>query len=163
MFFDDFNGILTVIGRWKVGQYSLNGALLHSTDAALEVAPAVGFGIDFSFDARVVVLGHSDGSVSFLAVDAVDYQLKTVARRRLHSFAIISVFFDGVGQKLTTVDERGIALQTEVPFWDAVSVVRKCGHCNNEVTGVCPVCKGGTCGGCRNAATEACSGCSLRR
>jgi hypothetical protein len=39
--------------------------------------------VDFSFDKRVLVVGHVDGSVSLVAVGEQDYRLRIVANHSL--------------------------------------------------------------------------------
>jgi hypothetical protein len=157
--FDEFNAILTVVGKNNVNQYSINGRLLHAISVSIEITTAAFMPIDFAFDKRIFILAHSDGSISFIAVDPSDYLLKIVARRQVHKYAIASMFVDQISFKMTTVDVREIAFQTDVDVWDTQSVLQRCVCCGNQQTGKCPQCKKATCDACRSETNDCCQNC----
>jgi hypothetical protein len=106
MIFDYFDAVLTVVGRRRMIQVSVNGRNLHVMMSPKEITAAAFLGIDFAFDKRVIVAGHVDGSISMVYVDGQDYELKYV-NRALHKERIASIVVDQATLKMAAVDVRG--------------------------------------------------------
>jgi hypothetical protein len=158
--FDPFAAVLSVFGARDVAQYSVNGQLLHAVAVTAKVSAVAFMPIDFAFDKRVFVLGHFDGSVSFIAVDSTDYKLKVIARRQLHTSKVVSLFVDELSLRLTSCDDRGIVFQSEFDILDPASVVNRCHFCGNPQTDICSRCQTPICDYCANDANDLCPNCT---
>jgi hypothetical protein len=140
MIFDQFNAVLTLVGRRRMAQLSVNGRHLHSLMSPKEITAAAFLPIDFEFDRRVVVVGHIDGSISLIYVDPQDYELKSV-NRPLHRDRIVCMTVDPVAFRMATVDGRGTTLISAFTAWDPGSVIQRCAACGCAHPGKSPLCE----------------------
>jgi hypothetical protein len=128
MMFDQFNAVLTVVGKRRMVQISVNGKNLHLMMSPKEITAAAFVGVDFAFDKRVIVTGHVDGSISLVYVDGQEYELKYV-NRPLHREKVMSIVINQATMKMASVDARGGAVMVEFKPWEAGSVVHRCAKC----------------------------------
>jgi hypothetical protein len=158
--FDHFGAILSLIGTREVSQYSVNGQRLHTISLQSKISAFAFMPVDFSFDRRLIVLGHTDGVISFLAVDPIDYKLKVIGRKPVHNCAIVSLFVELSSLRLTSCDERGVIFQSEFDILDPISVVQRCQFCSSFQTEVCAKCQSPMCDYCASDGNDLCFNCA---
>jgi hypothetical protein len=158
--FDQFNAILSIVGRRNIAQYSVNGKKLHAMMSSNEITATALLPVDFSFDKRVLVVGHADGSVSLVAVGQQDYRLRIVANHSLHKHKIVSIYINTVDFRMTIADDHGVVSQTSVSVWEQGSAIQKCATCGAPESGKCSQCQNGLCDSCRDDAVDLCPPCA---
>ena len=158
--FDQFNGVLSVVGAKEVIQYSINGDLLHKYETNTMITSFAFLPFDFAFDRRLLFLGRADGTICIISVDPVDYKLKEIGMVSAHKHAVSSMYIDPVSFVLVTCDVKGRAQRTVVETMDEGASLVKCYICNNPMTSICSKCHQNLCDACRDDASGMCWKCA---
>ena len=158
--FDQFNGVLSVIGAKEVIQYSINGHLLHRYETGSTITAFAFLPFDFAFDRRLLILGRSDGSICIISVDPVDYKLKEIGSVLCSKSAIASMYIDPISLVLVTCDTKGRAQRTVIETMDEGASLVKCYICGNPMTSICGKCHQNLCDACRDDPSGMCWKCA---
>jgi hypothetical protein len=158
LIYDSFEGILTAAFRTSVTQYSVNGDKIHTLEFDREVTCACIFGYDSRFDARLLIVGHDDGSLSFCIV-IESFELKRIFGKKVHNRRVTSLHCDTAAGLLWSCDDRGVAACVDFYLGERGGIpVVKCQFCVNAMALRCrkcqlPICEhcstNGTCPSCR--------------
>lgn len=148
IFFDDFNGVLTIVGSRKVIQYSINCKELREITFENRITCAGILPYEVTFDGRVFVFADEIGNVSFYVVDGSSYQLQTIGSKMIHKHKIIAMFVDPFKSRIVTTDIRGMTFITEVKIYEEESLIVCCAFCANPMTTKCKHCQVPLCNNC---------------
>jgi hypothetical protein len=148
LFFDAFEGILSVAFGKKVCQFSVNGEKLHEIAFDSQVKAICLVPYDFRFDGRLLVVGDESGSVSFCIV-IESFELKKIFETRLHERPCAALHFDENKGILYSSDDRGTWMTVNFD-WNARRAVllTKCQFCQNGMTARCQKCRAPLCDDC---------------
>jgi hypothetical protein len=148
LFFDSFEGILSVAFERRVCQYSVNGEKLHEIafDHAVRAICLVPY--DSRFDGRLLVVGDESGTLSFCIV-IESFELKRIFEKKLHNRPCASLFFDNDTGILSSSDERGSWMTVDFDWSGKRAVMlTKCQFCENVMAVRCLKCQAPICENC---------------
>jgi hypothetical protein len=150
LLYDSFEGILTVVFRTSVVQYSVNGNHLRTLAFDREVTAACVFGFDSRFDARLLIVGHDDGTLSFCIVSEA-FELRPIFVKKVHTRRCASLYCDTTSGLLWSCDDHGGTACVDfcVRRHDGPQV--KCQFCPAPMAGRCRKCQLPVCERCAPA------------
>jgi hypothetical protein len=137
-FYDEYEGILTVVLRNRVVQFSINGDKLHELVFKENLTCGCGVGYGPVFNARFVIVGDATGTLLFCIV-LESFELKVIFDKKVLSRGCGSLYFDRESGMLWCADDRGAAVQ--VDFGIAGRRVVKCKFCMRPKAGSCAACQ----------------------
>lgn len=163
--FDQFDGILTILSPNEISQYSPNAVFLRKHPFSIPATCMTHVGLDFSFDARLTIVGHVDGSISFLAVDRSTFEFIVVKRitNAKHGKKVGIATMNATSTiipRVVAVDENGSVSLIEIDAFDENTIINKCSYCDNSQTSSCVQCKSPICESCRHDGTDFCKRCA---
>lgn len=144
--YDTFEGILTVTFKRELEQYSVNGFKLHEISLESDATCFCVVGYEPRFDGRLVVVGDTQGTLSFFIV-IESFEMRKLFHRKVFEAPCVSLFYDQSNMVLYASDgSKGITID----FGELRnrSITPTCKFCTNAMTVQCQRCQAPLCDSC---------------
>lgn len=148
LMYDNFDGMLIVVCKRRLLEYSINGSKLHDMHVKGDITCFCLVGYDYSFDSRVVVTGDTSGALSFYIV-IESFEMRQLLCEQL-SDSVSSMFFDS-SKEMLWVASRNSSFLIDIGGIKQRGLIQCCEFCGRPIKRTCPNCGAAVCSSCATA------------